>query len=160
MATLANLFNRFVEAGRVAEAAVETASSENWERFRLRSLPNEDVYFYFKRIDNSRVVPLPDPRARGKSWKFLGASILSAGFLICMLLPSAYGYLAGRQLHHLQQENQRLVTERGRLELEEERLVSPAALAKYAEAQKFEAPAPQRVIYLAPKEDASLAKLR
>ena len=160
MATLANLFNRFVEAGRVAEAAVETASSENWERYRIRSLPNEDVYFYFKRLDNSRVVPLADPRARTKSWKFLGASVLSAAFLICMLLPTAYGYLAGRQLHDLQQENQRLVTERGRLELEEEKLVSPAALSRYAETQNFEAPAPQRVVYLTPKDDVSFAKLR
>ena len=160
MATLANLFNRFVEAGRVAEAAVETASSDNWERYRIRSLPNEDVYFYFKRVDNSRVVPLPDPGARSKSWTILGASVLSAGFLICMLLPSAYGYLAGRQLHELQQENQRLMTERGRLELEEEKLVSPAALAKYAESKSFETPAPQRVIYLVPKDDTSVAKLR
>lgn len=160
MATLANLFNRFVEAGRVAEAAVETAASDNWERYRLRALPNEDVYFYIKRLDNSRVVPIPDPRARSKSWKFLGASVLSAGFLICMLLPSAYGYLAGRQLHELQREHQRLTTERGRLELEEEKLVSPAALAKYAESRQFDTPAPQRVIYLTPKDDTSVAKLR
>ena len=160
MATIANLINRVVEAGRVAEAAVENMSCETTERYRLRPLPNEDVYFYFKRIDNSRVVPLPDPRAGLRSWKFLGASVLAAGFLITMLLPSYYGALAGRQLHELQQEHQRLTSERGRLELIEEQLVSPAALAKYADAQKFDSPAPARVIYLQPKDDASLAKLR
>lgn len=160
MATLANLFNRVIEAGRTADAEAEAAACERAERFRIRPLPNEDVYFYFKRIDNSRVVPLPDSRAGARSWKLLGASLAITGFLIATVLPSFYGYLAGRQLHELQQENQRLTTERGRLELLEEQLVSPEVLARYANSRKFEAPAGARVVYLQPKDDASLAKLR
>ena len=35
--------------------------------YKLRALPNEDVYFYFKKIDNARVVREADPTARARS---------------------------------------------------------------------------------------------
>ncbi len=157
MATLANIFNQFMDAGSVAGAAQQVASRAVSDDFKLRSLPNEDVYFFVKRIDNSRVVRQADPRASAKSWKVLGASCLSAALLIGMLLPSAYGLLASYQLHNLQSENQRLSTERGKLDLEEAKLVSPERLAKLAVDQEFEDPKSENVVYLTPANEGSLA---
>lgn len=157
MATLANIFNQFMDAGRVAEAAQTMSSRVVSDDFKLRSLPNEDVYFFVKRIDNSRVVRQADPGESAKSWKVLVASCVSAAMLIGMLLPSAYGLLASYQLHNLQAENQRLNTERGKLDLEEAKLVSPERLAKLAVDQEFEDPKSENVVYLTPKNEGSLA---
>lgn len=157
MATLANIFNQFMDAGRVAEAAQTMSSRVVSDDFKLRSLPNEDVYFFVKRIDNSRVVRQADPGASAKSWKVLGASCASAAMLIGMLLPSAYGLLASYQLHNLQAENQRLNTDRGKLDLEEAKLVSPERLARLAVDQEFVDPKSGNVIYLAPTNEGSLA---
>jgi hypothetical protein len=157
MATLANIFNRFMDAGSMADAIPQTMGRAVSDDFKLRALPNEDVYFFVKRIDNSRVVRQAEPGASAKSWKVLGASCVSAALLIGMLLPSAYGLLASYQLHNLQAENQRLVTDRGKLELEEAKLVSPERLARLAVDQEFEAPKSENVVYLTPKNEGSLA---
>jgi len=157
MATLANIFNRFMDASSMADAMPQTVGRAVSDDFKLRTLPNEDVYFFVKRIDNSRVVRQADPGASAKSWKVLGASCVSAAMLIGMLLPSAYGLLASYQLHTLQAENQRLHIERGKLELEEAKLVSPERLAKLAVDQDFENPKSENVIYLTPKNEGSLA---
>ena len=156
MATIANLFNRFLDAGAVAEAAEQTVRSEASDYCRLRALPNEDVYFYVKRLDNAKVVREADPQSRAKSLKLLGASCLAAVALIGTLLPSAYGLMAGYQLHNLQADRQKLITERATLELEEARLVSPERLQELAKMQKFIDPTPENVVYL-PGKGESLA---
>lgn len=156
MATLANIFNNFTGARAIADAGDATATGEYCDAYKLRPLPNEDVYFFSKRIDNSRVVRQADPKARARDWKLIGGAGLAAVALIGLLLPSAYGLMAGYQLSQLQQENQRLVTERARLELEEARLVSAERLQELARMQQFVDPAPDRTVYL-PKNDSSLA---
>lgn len=151
MATLANLFNRFTDAETIAAAAPERVRVVS-DEYKLRALPNEDVYFFVKRIDNTRVVREADPRARARSWKFLGAACLSAAGLIGALLPSAYGLMAGYQLNALQQEHQRLLSERATLEMQEASLVSPERLQKLAKDQSFIDPTPERTIFLPSKE--------
>src|ERR1700682_2763165 len=116
MATLANIFNRFTDAGTMDAAVPESYPLEALEQYRLRALPNDDVYFYFKKIDNSRIVREADPQSRARSWKCLGAACLSAAGFIGMLLPSAYGLMASYQLHNLQVERQGLVTENSKLD--------------------------------------------
>lgn len=157
MATLANLFDRFSTTAMTPEVEVRREFVDNL--FRLRALPNEDVYFFVKRIDNSRVVREADPGARATSWKFLGGACVAAALLIGTLLPTAYGLLASHQLHSLQVENQRLVTERATLELDEARLLSPERLEELAKMQKFVDPTPERVIYL-PAKNESFASLK
>ena len=108
MATLANIFNQFIGAGSVADAAPRSVTWETSEECKLRALPNEDVYLFSKRIDNSRVIRQADPKARARDWKFVGGATFAAMALIGMLLPSAYGLMAGYQLSQLQIENQKL----------------------------------------------------
>ena len=160
MATLANIFSRFTDAGALAAAIPETVATEALDAYKLRALPNEDVYFYFKKIDNAKVVREADPTARARSWKFLGVACLTAIGLISTLLPSAYGLMASYQLHNLQVEHHVLVTEQSKLDLEEASLLSPERLQTLAAEQKFVDPTPERVIYLEKTNGASLAMNR
>lgn len=157
MATIANIFDRVLSAGTIAERETRTSARELSEAYRLRPLPNEDVYFFAKRIDNSRVVRQVDPHARARSWRILGGASVAATLLICMLLPSAYGLMAGYQVQTLQQENRRLAIEHARLELEEARLVSAEHLQSLADKHDMRSPKPESVVYLTPKNDTSLA---
>lgn len=143
----------------MADAAPYAEQRYMPDGYKLRALPNEDVYFFVKKIDNSRVVREVDAGSRSKSWKFLMGAAASAVLLVGMLLPSAYGLMAGYQLHHLQAENQKLVNERATLDLEEARLVSPERLQILAK-EKFVDPTPEQTIYLTPKNDSSLAMNR
>ena len=120
----------------------------NDKPFMLRALPNEDIYFFVKHIDNARVVKESDPQARNACWKLIAAAGTAAVLLIGVLLPSAYGLLAGYQIQSLKSEQQRLVTERSTLELDEAKLVSPARLEELARTQQFVDPAPLKVVYL------------
>ena len=157
MATLANIFNTFIGAGSVTESAARTATRSVGDLYTLRKLPNEDVYFFTKRIDNARVVRQANPRARARDWKLVGGAGFATMALIAMLLPSAYGLIAGYQLSALKQEHQLLVGERARLELEEAGLISVARLQELARLQEFVDPPAERTLYLTPKDDQSLA---
>ena len=59
MATLATFFKRSDAMGARAQrvAAVRAES----DPFRLRALPNDDIYLHWKRIDNSRIVRQATP---------------------------------------------------------------------------------------------------
>jgi hypothetical protein len=157
MATLANIFNRFTVASVADEAIIPEARVQADAACRLRALPNEDVYFFVKRIDNSRVVRQADPAERARSWRVVAGGCGAAVLLIGTLLPSAYGLLAGYQLNQLRVENQKLITQKATLELEEAALVSPERLQMWADRDSFDEPAPESVVYITPKNDESLA---
>ena len=70
----------------------------------VRAFANEDIYFFVKRIDNSRVVRAADPQARGMCWKMIGSVVAAAVLLIGVLLPSAYSLLAGYQIQSLRRK--------------------------------------------------------
>ena len=70
MATLATYFRRpemmvYAETQAPTHAAAVRVEASPYV---LRSLPYEDVFFFSKKIDNSRVVKEADPRARGACW--------------------------------------------------------------------------------------------
>lgn len=156
MATLATYFKKSEalvhENGRRERAAADP--------YALRALPNEDVYFFSKRIDNSRVVREADPRARGACWSAIGATCLVVALLTSVLAPSAGNTMAGYKLQALKQEQQRLVDERRVLEVEEAHLLSPARLEELARGQQLVTPKPGQVVHLDGKGDRSLASLR
>ena len=77
------------------------------------------------------------PQARASCWKLIASAGAAAVLLIGILLPSAYGLLAGYQIQSLKQEQSRLMTERSALELEEAKLLSPARLEELARSQSF-----------------------
>lgn len=144
MATLANIVSRTFDRGfeRAEHPRREGAS------IPVPVFANEDIYFYVKRIDNSGVVRESDPKARRHCWKLMGSAGLAVVLLVAVLLPSAYGLLAGYQIQSLRKESRRLETERASLELEEAQLVSPARMEELARAQQFIDPPSEKVVYL------------
>ena len=145
MATVANLFNRLFDPDQGAtraQAPVHDAYS------RVPAFANEDIYFFVKRIDNTGVVRSADPKARGICWKLIGSAVSAAILLVAVLLPGAYGLLAGYQIQSLKTESQRLSAEEASLELEEAQLISPARMEELARLQQFIDPPSQRVVYL------------
>lgn len=127
----------------------ESAGSREIDRsIRVPAFANEDVYFFVKRIDNSRVVRQADPKARGTCWKLIGSAGAAVVLLIGVLLPSAYGLLAGYQIQSLRQEAQRLATEQASLEVEEAQMLSPARMEELARTQQFIDPPSEKLVYL------------
>jgi len=123
----------------------------------VRVFANEDIYFFVKRIDNGRVVRQADPQAGGVCWKMIGSVGAAALLLIGVLLPSAYGLLAGYQIQSLKEEARRLAGQQASLELQEAKLLSPERMEELARIQQFIDPAPQKVVYLDSKDGSSLA---
>src|SRR5271154_2395126 len=156
MATLGTIFDRFFTARAVEQAVPRTWEDE--DPHQLRSFPNEDVYFFVKKIDNSEVVRESDPAARTTCWRVIGSCVAAAVLLIAVFLPSLYGLIAGYQLEALTQERQHLEIERSSLQLEESRLMSPQRLEELARKQQFIDPAPAKVVSREGKPEGTLAK--
>jgi len=157
MATLAAIYNRLFPK-RVGQSDARTLRVD--ASARVRPFPNEDIYFFVKRIDNTQVVREADPQGRGICWKLIGSAAAAVVLLIGVLLPSAYSLLAGYQIQSLHQEEHRLAAERATLELQEATLLSPARMEELARAQQFVDPAPQKVVYLESRNGGSLAMNR
>jgi hypothetical protein len=152
MATVATFFRR-TEIAALERAAVR-AEADPWE---LRELPNEDVFFYSKRIDNSRVVRQADPKSRSDCWSVIAAVCLAAALLTGALAPSVGKVLAGYQLQALEAEHQRLTDELRVLEVQEAELRSPARLEQLARERQLVQPAIGQIVHLDAEPDASLA---
>jgi hypothetical protein len=157
MASIATIYNRILGGARAEcnEPRPVAAAADEW----LRSLPNEDIYLFVKEIDNTRVVRQANPREGRAAWKMVGGGGIAAAALICVLIPSAYGVLAGYKVQALRAERDTLLREKATLELEESALVSPERLAQLALQQQMVVPAPQSVMYADTKVDSKAGSL-
>jgi hypothetical protein len=156
MATLATFFRRPVAtAARGSAASIGLVPVE--ELFRLRELPNEDVFFYCKQINNSRVVREADPQAPRRCWSTIGVACFLAAVVMMLLAPSLANIFAGYQLQHLKQEEQRLLSEQLVLDAQEARLTSREHLESLARSRDLKTPGPGQVFHLDPKGDGKLA---
>ncbi len=158
MATQVNTFDASEQAGGEDSWAGRAPRVET-DPYQLRRVPNEEIYFFRKAIDNSRVVRQADPEARARCWRWIAMTTAGTFVLAAMLWPSLYGMVAGYQVESLKLERQQLLAQRSSLELEEARLLSPEKLEELARQQDFIDPAPAQVVYLPPKADSSLAAL-
>src|SRR5512138_2013402 len=94
------------------------SSKVQQDPYALRAIPNEDVFFYCKRIEN-RVVRQADPRSRGACWSVIGAAFVLAALLTGALAPGVANIFAGYKIQALKQERQHLLNERALLQVEE-----------------------------------------
>ncbi len=152
MAALAHVYHRLLGRGQNAATANVAVP--------LRAFANEDIYFFVKPVDNRSVVRQADPKAGGTCWKMIGSVAAAAVLLIGVLLPSAYGLLAGYRIQSLRDEAKRLDMERASLELEEAKLLSPERMEKLAQEQQFTDPDAQKVVYLESHDGSSVAMNR
>ncbi|MDX2179860.1 MAG: hypothetical protein SFV18_09730 [Bryobacteraceae bacterium] len=161
MATLARTFGNagWDEAprseARKRDAAVsETADSDI---YLLRPLPNEGVFLYVKRFDNTRVVRQADPHARRTAWKTIGGSCAAAALLIGLLFPGAYRLLAGFQIERLKTETREARMLLETLTYEEAYRARIQRVHDTAVAKGYQPPAAGQVEFAQPK--ASVARL-
>ena len=118
MATMPAFF-RTTYAPAYAEAT-RRAAPVRAERnpFELRALPLEDVFFYCKKIDNSRLEREHDPKAQGACWSAIGGAVVVLALLTGVLAPSVASTMAGYKLEALRAEERSLLDERRTLELQ------------------------------------------
>jgi cell division protein FtsL len=164
MATLPKVFRKTGPPDSVA------ASSESGRRlaparmepapFQLRALPHEDVFFYCKKIDNTRLVREADPKSRGTCWHTIGAACLVVAALTGVLAPNLAHIMAGYKLEALRVEHRKLLDERRALELQEAALLSPERLQKLARDQNLVTPASGQVIRLDNHADGTVAMVK
>src|ERR1035438_6409335 len=161
MATMPQFFRRTAIAAG-AEAPVTRTESARTERdpFLLRTLPHEDVFFYCKKIDNSRLVREADPESRGKCWSAIGAACLALVLLTGVLAPGAAGTLAGYRIEVLRAEAHRLGDERRIIELQQARLLSPQRLANLAQRQTVRARSSSQVVHPDNQSDSAVAMVK
>lgn len=123
---------------------------ESTEAYKLRSIPNEDVYFYSKRINNGRLAKPADPVSRRKA---AGMMAGAAGFVVITILlgmPRLANLMTGMQIHALEEERRALVAAHDAIELEESRLMDPKRMNEIARQHNLVEPGPQQLIYLNP----------
>ena len=151
MATLATWFRRedfmTVETTSELEAAVPN---------QLRSLPADNIYFYSKRIDNSRLVRQADPKTRTDCWSMISTACILAVVIGTAVSPRIGGILTGYEMEKVKAENRELTDHRRALETEQALLLSPERLDNLAAQRKLGAPAPGQETLLQPK-DSSLS---
>lgn len=128
--------------------------------FRLRSLPNDGIYFWSKRIDNSRVVRQSDPAARGECLSAMAAAVLVIALAVSVIAPRAALMMEGYKLESLKVERQTLLDQKRELEVREASLLSPERLADLAQARNLTSPGVDQVVHLAGPSDVSLAANR
>jgi cell division protein FtsL len=116
--------------------------------YRLRALPQDDVFFYCKRIDNSRLVREADPQARGACWSAIGAASVLLVVLTTAFAPMVMTTVAGYKLEALHSEERRLQEELRVLELQKAEVVSPARMDQLARQNNLVTPSSSQVVHL------------
>ncbi len=124
--------------------------------YQLRALPQEDVFFFCKKIDNTRLVREADPKSASSCWNAIGVACVAMALFTGVLVPQLMGTLAGYKLEALRAEQRRLTDERHNLEWREAELLNMNRLEKLAKDQNLTAPAPGQVVRLNGK-DSSVA---
>lgn len=156
MATLATFFRRS-DAVAVAADRRDSVRAQS-DPFRLRALPNDDIYFYAKRVDNSRVIRQADPAARGECWSAVGAAAVLLMLGASIIAPQAGSVLAGYKIESLKHDRQSLLDRVRDLDVQEAALLSPERLNALAEAHSLTTPAAGQLIHLDTPSEGSVAK--
>ena len=130
-----------VAAGREVRAGLARRSAA------CRPLPMEDLCFFVKPIDNSRLVRLMDPHSKWELVKMLAGGlfvfVLALGYLVPYLSVLRTGY----RIEDLKKDNEDLV-ERGRaLQVQEARLKNPKRIDQMARGLGLRKPTADQVVW-------------
>jgi hypothetical protein len=120
-------------------------------------LPQEDVFFFCKQIDNSRLEREPDPKARGACWSTIGAACVLVAMLTGALFPALSNTLAGYRLEALRAEQRKLMDERRELELKQASMLTPERMRVLAEERNLVTPANEQVYHLDGRREGAVA---
>ncbi|HLK68208.1 MAG TPA: hypothetical protein VKU19_32465 [Bryobacteraceae bacterium] len=159
MATMPVFFRR-TEAPAYPEAKRPVPVRAERSPFELRALPQEDVFFYCKKIDNSRLVREHDPKAHASCWSAVGGAAVVLALLGGVLFPNVASTLAGYKLESLRAEERRLLDEKRELELQEAERLGPQRLEQLAQKRNLVTPGKGQVFHLDGKTDGAVAMRR
>jgi len=141
MATLAAIWKRgnsMAAVGGVRES----------DPYVLRGLPNDGVFFYSKKIDNSRLIRQADPAASEECWSAVCAGALLLMLGVSIVAPHVALVRAGYQLEAAKAERQTLLDQRRELEVREAGLLSPSRLNNIAKERNLTSPMSSQVFHL------------
>jgi hypothetical protein len=173
MATLATYIHVTSAKRRFGRGAADTPAADRYDKdgfdadavrgrtddFLLRALPSDGIYFYSKKIDNSRIVRQADPEARGECWSAVGAAGVLLMLGASIIAPHVGSVLAGYKLEALKQERQSLIDQKRDLDVKEAGLLSPGRLNDLARLRSLGSPASDQVIHLdVPAVEGSFAR--
>ncbi len=144
MATLATMWKRSDAMAAVGESSGICES----DPYALRALPNDGVFFYSKKVDNSRLVRQADPRAASECWSAVGAGALLLMLGVSIVVPHVALVRTGYRLEELKAERQTLLDQRRDLEVREASMLSPARLNDIAQAHNLTSPMSSQVVHL------------
>ena len=144
MATLATMWKR---SGTMAAVGADSGIRES-DPYALRALPNDGVFFYSKKVDNSRLVRQADPGASDECWSAVGAGALLLMLGVSIVAPHVALVRAGYQLEAAKTERQTLLDQRRELEVREAGLLSPGRLNEIAKERNLTSPMSSQVIHL------------
>jgi hypothetical protein len=125
-----------------------SVTREQADPYMLRALPSDDIYFYSKKIDNSRIIRQADPQARGECWSAVGAAGVLLMLGASIIAPHVGSVLAGYKLEALKQERQTLIDQKRDLEVKEAGLLSPEHLHDLAKVRSLDTPGADQVYHL------------
>ena len=154
MATLATIWKR-------SNAMAAVGAIQECDPYALRGLPNDGVFFYSKKIDNSRLVRQADPGASEECWSAVGAGALLLMLGVSIVAPHVALVRAGYALEAAKAERQVLLDQRRELEVREAGLLSPARLNDIAKAHNLTSPMSNQVVHLdGQNAQGSLARIQ
>ena len=143
MATMAGtFFYDGVAAGREVRAGLSRRAAAT------RPLPMEDLCFFVKSIDNSRLVRVVDPHSGRECLGFVG--FVSAVFFLALLYvgPSLAILRTGYRVEDLKREHEALVESARQLQVREAALRDPQRIYSIAKGKlHLDAPQPEQVIW-------------
>lgn len=170
MATMAGTFTRIMEpfagwrergshAGNhpVARSVAAAAAVADADPYALPGLPFDNIYFHSKMIDNTRLIRQADPKAKGECLTAIAAVSAVALLIGSMVAPSVKGIMDSYRIQELKHEQLQLQTERRKLDVEEEKMISASRLDSLAPEHNLVRPAANQVIRLQPKAERSFA---
>ena len=159
MATLP-AFLRRTEAQAYLEAAQTAPARVERDPFRLRALPHEDVFFYCKKIDNSRLVREHDDRAHGACWSAIGTAAVVFAMLTGISYFGVANTVAGYKLEALRAEERKLQDESRNLDLMAAELTRPDRLAQLAVKRNLVKPSRGQVFHLDGRDGSTVAMVK
>ena len=148
MTSLAGLYEWLVAGKAASKAALRRREGLD---YRLRAVPREEIHFYIKEIDNTRLVRLPDRRDTASSMGWACGVVLTAAMLVAVLTPGGYSLLASRRIERLKTERESLVNTLRELRVKEARMLSPVQMEQWA-GDRFVEPSASAVVFAPPSE--------
>ena len=143
MATLAAIWKRSTTMAEVRGEGITEC-----DPYSMRALPCDQVFFYSKRMDNSRLIREADPHASEECWSTVGVGALLLMLGVSIVAPHVALVRAGYRLEAAKVERQTLLDQRRALEVKEAALLSPERLNDIAKERNLTSPMSSQVFHL------------